>query len=133
MSDYVRVKAIRYPLTKEDLKELNVEDIWDLEEKFNLYNDKCRFEVNSSDKYEGYLDCVLKYEYGSTFDDYGLVYELDEKQKERWCYNFNGFFRINIDENKLRLVEYCYYNGVDCPDYYDELTDKPTDDEKWIL
>ena len=142
MSDYVRAKVIRYPLD-EFYKKMKFDDEYELEEFFkgidetfgscsshlNTFTVECTW--NGESHY--YLDYFLNYEYGSDMGDYGISYELTEEQKEKWKDRFGKYLK-DIDKNKFRLVEYCYYNGCDCPDYY-EVTPKEeiTDNDKWIL
>lgn len=146
MSDYVRKKVIRYPLNLW-MDERGIEDYYDLEEYFEglgnipvgFYNSKINsFTIdsgyNSKTKTTNYyLDYLLNYDYGSEMGDYGISFTLLSKQKNKWEKEFNKIID-NIDKDKLRLVEFCYYNGCDCPDYY-EVTpkEKLTDDEQWIL
>lgn len=142
MSDYVRAKVIRYPLD-DFYKKMKFDDMFELEEFFkgidetfgsysshlNTFTVKCTW--NGELHY--YLDYFLNYEYGSDMGDYGISYELTEGQKEKWKDRFGKYLK-DIDKDKFRLVEYCYYNGCDCPDYY-EVTPKEeiTDNDKWIL
>ncbi len=145
MSDYIRKKVIRYPLNLW-MDERGIVDYDDLEAYFleydasvNFYgSERGCFTVDSGYNSETetmnyYLDYLLKYEYGSEMDDYGISFTLLSKQKNKWEKEFKKIID-NIDKDKLRLVEFCYYNGCDCPDYY-EVTpkEKLTDDEQWIL
>lgn len=142
MSDYVRAKVIRYPLD-DFYEKMKFEDMFELEEFFkgidgtfgncsshlNTFTVKCTWNWES----HYYLDYFLNYEYGSDMGDYGISYELTEEQKEKWEDRFGKYLK-DIDKDKFRLVEYCYYNGCDCPDYY-EITPREeiTDNDKWIL
>lgn len=142
MSDYVRAKVIRYPLD-DFYKKMKFDDMFELEDffkridkTFGSYSSHLNtFTIKSTWNGEShyYLDYFLNYGYGSDMGDYGISYELNEEQKEKWKDKFSKYLK-NIDKDKFRLVEYCYYNGCDCPDYY-EVTPKEdiTDNDKWIL
>ncbi len=142
MSDYVRAKVIRYPLD-DFYKKMKFDNMFELEEFFkgidktfgsysshlNTFIVECTW--NREPHY--YLDYFLNYEYGADMGDYGISYELTEEQKGKWKDRFGKYLK-DIDKDKFRLVEYCYYNGCDCPDYY-EVTPKEeiTDNNEWIL
>lgn len=140
MSDYVLKKAIRYPIDEKILEYYKVEDYYfDLEDKlkeidknFGEHPYKNKFELDSGYNDEDrelkyYIDYVLKYEYGADCGDFGISQLLTQEQQEKYKKMFEKFIP-DIDVNKFRLVKFCYYNGVDCPDYY-EVTPPMTDDE----
>ena len=141
MSDYVKKKVIRYPIDAEVAIAYKCDDFWDLEDKFKEIDKdfgnwklKPRFELDSSynskqGKSRYYLDYILNYEYGACDGDFGISQELTEKLKDKYKPIFEKFIE-DIDVNKFRLVKFCYYNGCDCPDYY-ETTPPMTDDEEW--
>lgn len=111
VSDYEKIKAIRYPITKE--------------QKENFYNIEREIENDGfavAPTYpECFLDYILKNEYGSEAGDYGKVRELSEREKEKYKAKFEKYIQ-DFDANKLRLVEYCFYNGCEAPSYYNDET-----------
>lgn len=138
MSDYVRAKVIRYPLD-DFYKKMKFDDEYELEEylknideSFEGYTFAISYTYGNNVSHI-YLDYTLNYEYGSDMENYGMAYELTKGQKEKWKDKFGKYLK-DIDKDKFRLVEYCYYNGCDCPDYY-EITPREeiTDNDKWIL
>lgn len=136
MSDYVREKVIRYPIEEEMLEAYNANDLEELieilEDKSPEFKDspeKGFFTMEYSDNYIGYLDYVLNYEYGACEGDFGISKPLNSVQQLKWNLMFSRFVP-NIDSSKFRLVRFCYYNGVDCPEYYD-VTPETTDNEEW--
>lgn len=136
MSDYVREKVIRYPIDKGILEAYNANDLEELIEilvdkspEFKDSPKKGFFTIEYSDNYIGYLDYVLNYEYGACEGDSGISKPLNSVQQLKWELMFSRFVP-NIDTKKFRLVRFCYYNGVDCPEYYD-VTPEITDDEEW--
>lgn len=136
MSDYVREKVIRYPIEEEMLEAYNANDLEELIEiledkspEFKSSPEKGFFTIEYSDNYIGYLDYILNYEYGACEGDFGISRELNNILQLKWNLIFSRFVP-NIDSSKFRLVRFCYYNGVDCPEYYD-VTPETTDDEEW--
>ena len=67
-----------------------------------------------------FVDYLLEYDDDSD-GDYGKVRELYNSEKDR----YRGIFQQlgPIDMNKVRLVEFCWYNATDAPDYYDIESD----------
>lgn len=130
MSDYVKEKVLRIPVSDNDIKEIiskyQVNDLWEL--KFIVAN----FDYAEVGKFQvaptcgNFIDYVLKYDYGSCFGDYGKVRELTENEKHKYQPIFNELWE-GFDINKVRLVEFCWYNCCEAPDYY-ELQDDFSDE-----
>lgn len=135
MSDYVRIRAVRYKFKDEELaefqskakdeydylpdimlRELNLKEAFDIgkETDYRFH----QFTINSglnfkNYKYEYFLDFLLYYEYGAG-GDFEFCRELTEEENEKLLPYFKKKFpNLNIDE--LRFVDYSYYNGVDEP------------------
>lgn len=92
---------------------------YQLKENYRIKND---FTINSglnfeTDEYEYFLDYQLEYEYGAS-GDFESVRLLTDEEFEKYQKLFSKYFNI-IDKNELRLVHYCYYNGVDEPSVYE--------------
>lgn len=136
MSTYVKEKVLRIPRDKFNfthiIKKLEEqfpdEDIMDdlgcyIENVFpDLfdYGTKNKFQLAPTE--EEFIDYVLDREWDCD-GDYGKVRDLYESEKEK----FKPIFQqldpdINMDY--VRLVEFCWYNGSEAPDYY-EITDDP--------
>lgn len=124
MSDYVRKKCVRFKIPKNVIDELKNENDWLkdlLLEKYQLkddYNVKNDFTIGSglnyeNDEYEYFLDYQLDYEYGAS-GDFENVRLLTDTEFEKYSKEFARYFN-KIEKNELRLVHYCYYNGVDEP------------------
>lgn len=136
MSTYVREKVLRIPTYKMNFAHI----IRKLEEKFPGKDimDDLGFYIESSlpdlfdygkvNKFqlaptcEPFIDYVLEYEYDCD-GDYGKVRELYNSEKEK----FRPIFQqldpdLNMDY--VRLVEFCWYNGCEAPDYYDPQEDE---------
>ncbi len=130
MSDYVKERVIRYPIEKDLLDRYNCKDAYDLERKlieidadFGSFNkDKNKFAIFGTDSAE-YIDYILDYSYGECAGDFGFSRLLSEKQKEKYKPMFEKFIP-ELDTSKFRDVIFCYYNGCDCPDYYEVEEEK---------
>ena len=135
MSDYVRKKAIRYKLKPEEQAKFQEEaekvEEWlpeFLEEHYGIpdsYLKKKGFAIDSGYKLDGgtqiYIDYVLSFTYGEESGDFAFVTKLPEDEEAKAIAIFKrNFTDLNIDE--VRYVDYCYYNGVDAPQVYDEIT-----------
>lgn len=125
MSDYVRYKEIMYPITEEDIKKIGFNSIDDYWDSFSWnYQENDNFDFQSPvAKVDGdyvsnyYLCYVLKYEYGANCDDFGRSRPLNAVEQEKYKEIFSKKLK-DVDPSKFRLVDFCYYNGCDAPDYY---------------
>lgn len=144
MSDYVRKKAVRYRFSPEEVvhftelaKANDDYDIYDYFERIipkEKRADFCRvekpgFEVDSGIAYAGgsykcerYLDFVLDDEYGACCGEFGKSRGLYPEESDKYVPMFKEFLP-DITADRLRLVEFCYYNGGDAEACFD-----PTDD-----
>ena len=69
---------------------------------------------------DAFIDYVLDYKWDCD-GNYGKVRELYDSEKQK----FRSIFqRLDPDINMdyVRLVEFCWYNGSEAPDYFDEST-----------
>ena len=135
MSTYVREKVLRIPREKMNFAHI----VRKLEEKYpdddvmddlgcylestlpDLfgYGDRNKFQMSPT--CEPFIYYVLEYEYDCD-GDYGKVRELYDSEKEKFRPVFQ---KIDPDINMdyVRLVEFCWYNGCEAPDYYDPQED----------
>lgn len=120
MSDYVSKKAIRYKL---DIKtEEEKEKIWN--RIFNDYNYKNDYDLKHDMEcehgcYEFYLDIPLKKTYGSVSGDFGSSRKLTDEEVNEYLSDFQKVIP-DVTKEDLRYVFYCYYNGTDSPDCFEE-------------
>lgn len=135
MSTYVREKVLRIPRHKMNfahivraLKEkFQNEDVMD---DLNFYIESAlpnlfdyatvgKFQIAPTE--ENYIDYVLEYEWDAN-GEYGKTRALYESEKAKYEPIFN---QIDPDINMdfVRLVEFCWYNGTEAPDYYDDTND----------
>lgn len=119
MSDYVRRKVIRYPLDDRDCH--------DLFDRINLSKKDEPFDIvgcldynQKGDPQMVFLDYILIDTYGEDCGDFGKVRELHPSEKDKYGKIFGDFFEglLDIDKDKLRLVDYCYYNCCEPQAYY---------------
>lgn len=70
---------------------------------------------------ENYIDYVLEYEYDAD-GEYGKTRALYDNEKKKYLPIFQQIDPdVNIDN--VRLVEFCWYNCCEAPDYYDDIND----------
>ena len=122
MSDYVRNKQVLYPVTKELLKKLNCDDIYDLEEKFPA---RSKFEAEGFIDYSGtknynqYLAYELDSNYGTESGEFGRARFLKPAEQEKYKKLFSEVIPEDlIDPTLFKYVDYCYYNCCEADDYY---------------
>lgn len=128
MSSYVRKKCVRFKIPQNIINELKGDDDWlvdlllekyQLRDDFNLKND---FTIGSglnyeTNEYEYFLDYQLDYEFGAS-GDFEDVRLLTNNEFKKYSRIFKKYFS-EIGKDELRLVHYCYYNGVDEPSVYE--------------
>ncbi len=135
MSTYVREKVLRIPMDKIDfsliksrMKEKFPDD--DIEDDFSFYLEQtCSelFDYAKIGKFQmspteyPFLDYVIDHEYDAD-GEYGKTRALYETEKDKYRSIFQKI-DPNIDMNLVRLVEFCWYNGSEAEDYYDETKD----------
>ena len=126
MSTYVREKVLRIPMEKMDFSYLTDEDLDDLgyalEEKFPDifgYGDIGKFQLAPT--YTNFIDYVIEYEYDAN-GEYGKTRALYPSEKEKYLPVFQKLDK-NVNMDNVRLVEYCWYNGCEAPDYYGTIND----------
>lgn len=121
MSDYHREKVLRIPFEDLGLNAKDFNDLdYDLWQKFGdiFYWNGRRIGKFESAPTRGYfIDFVLEDEYGADCGEWGKVRALTVPEKTKYTAVFQ---KINpdVDMNKVRLVEFCWYNCSEAPDYY---------------
>ena len=124
MSCYCKMKVLRIPYEPQEWGWRNFdpqEDSCEYVEKhfsedvFDPYGRKLhtfRFAPTESP----FVDYILEYD-GDSDGEYGKVRELYNSEKDKYRNIFQQLGPIDMD--KVRLVEFCWYNATDAPDYYD--------------
>lgn len=143
MSDYVKEKVLRLPVDKIDLENFKKvvatklaergEPVDDVDDDLGWYTEKAfsdLWEYGDPGKFQWsptyprqFVDFVLDYEYGCD-GEYGKVRELYPAEKAKYLPIFQKLFPELDNLDDVRLVEFCWYNGCEAPDYYD-LKDDP--------
>lgn len=122
MSDYVRNKQILYPVTKELLKKLNCNDIYDLEEKFppqSNFTPEGFIDYRGTKDYNQYLAYELSSTYGEENADFGRARFLKPSEQEKYKKIFSEVIPEDlIDPSLFKYADYCYYNCCEAEDYY---------------
>jgi hypothetical protein len=135
MSTYIREKVLRVPMERIDMSYIkniiaekylkaNPEDdfSWYLESALPDVFDYAtvgKFQIAPTES--PFFDYVLDYEYDAD-GEYGKTRALYESEKEKYLPVFQKI-DPNIDMNYVRLVEFCWYNGCEADDYYDDVND----------
>ena len=135
MSTYVREKVLRVPMERIDMNYIkdivaqkypneNHEDdfSWYLESSLPDvfdYANVGKFQVAPTES--PFFDYVLDYEYDAD-GEYGKTRALYESEKAKYLPVFQKI-DPNIDMNYVRLVEFCWVNGCEADDYYDDVND----------
>ena len=118
MSDYSRFKVLRYPITKEDRTRIeNMENYMG----YRRIKGCGYFDIQCTEK-RAYLDYVLKHSYGDECGEFGKTRALTMLEQKTFKHLFTQFFP-DIDMKKVRLVDYCWYNCCEPPDYYNPEED----------
>ena len=123
MSDYCRNKCVMYPIDDEVLKQLGIEDAWEIE--YNLLNREDgknlpHFEIEAMEsnwECRYYLSYVLYHTYGEDAGEFGHNRFLTPAEQEKYKPIFETIIP-SIDPSKLKYVDYCYYNATESPDFY---------------
>lgn len=133
MSTYVREKVLRVPMERIDLhyiKSILTQKYDDYEDDFTWYLESefpdlfdygavGKFQVAPTE--EPFFDYVLEYEWDAD-GEYGKTRALTGNEKRKYLPVFQKIDpSINMDY--VRLVEFCWYNGTEAPDYYDHMND----------
>ena len=133
MSTYVREKVLRIPVSQVDYSSirdqllLKYADPYDdleyyLEEEYpHLFEYATVGKFQMSPTVERYLDYVLEYEWDCD-GSWGKVRDLTDAEREKYAPIFQQIDK-NIDMNYVKLVEFCWYNSTEAPDYYDIIKD----------
>ena len=121
MSDYRHEKVLRVPYQKYGLG-VDTES-WDFcmdfeNEHQELFGGVNNFQFAPTDL--AFLDYLLFRKYDCS-GEFGKTRSLYPSEKEKYLPIFQQLIP-EIDMDDVRLVEYCWYDGTEAPDYYDEST-----------
>ena len=135
MSTYVREKVLRIPMQRIDMsyiKNIIVQKYPDKnhEDDFSWYLESAlpdvfdyatvgKFQIAPTE--DNYIDYVLEYEWDAD-GEYGKTRALYDSEKKKYLLIFQKI-DPNINMDYVRLVEFCWYNGCEAPDYYDDTKD----------
>lgn len=117
MSDYYHLKVIRM---RADLERLGVDDIWDLEEKKEfkeLFDSKQEHHMTIAPTEERFIDYVI-FDRCEGLGDFGFARMLTESEIQKYLPLFQQL-DPTVKPDELRLVEYCFYNCSEAPDYFE--------------
>ena len=130
MSCYCKMKVLRIPYEPQEWGWKNFdpqEDSWEYVE--NHFSEDV-FDPDSGGRKlhtftfapteRRFVDYILEYD-GDSDGEYGKVRELYSIESEKYLDTFRQLGTIDMD--KVRLVEFCWYNATEAPDYYDIESD----------
>ena len=130
MSTYVREKVLRIPFNKLNMGDINnvlAQKYEDYEDDYSFYLENAFpdiFSYGTKHKFqiaptvEGFIDYVLEKEWDAN-GEYGITRALTDNEKEKYRPKF-AQIDPNINMDFVRLVDFCWYNSCEAPDYYDE-------------
>ena len=133
MSTYVREKVLRVPMEHLDMSKIKnaiAEKYPDYKGDFPYYLETTfpdLFDYATEHKFqiapteESYIDYVIEYEWDAD-GDYGKTRALYDCEKEK-CLPIFQQIDPNVNMDYVRLVEFCWYNCCEAPDYYDDVND----------
>ena len=121
MSDYCRMKVLRLPFEHTGLRIEDYDDIgYELHEQFGEMFHWCGKSIGKFDfapTEDPFIDFILEDVYGDDCGEWGKVRALTAAEKEKYLPVFSKL-NPNIDMDKVRLVEFCWYNCSEAPSYY---------------
>lgn len=114
MSARIKEKVLRVPCER-----VGVEDPWvfaDEHERDFPYGEAYpHFEVAPTVR--GFIDYVLDARISPHVDSYGKIRNLTPSERRKYTPAFQKLFP-GIDMDDVRFVEFCWYDGIEAPDYY---------------
>lgn len=117
MSEYCHRKVVRFKIDEElACRLLNVDDRWDIEDLL-----KAPFEIAPTKEF--FIDYNLPCS-NDAEGDWGKVRTLSTSEYSKYEKLFNELFdyQLRCYPDDFRLVEYCWYDGNEAPDYFDSTT-----------
>ena len=125
MSDYVRKKAIVYPIPNDIADKLDKLFNDEFKDIYSWSSDENRigFDIEAFDTEElrYYLIYQLFYSYGEDSGDFGSNRVLTDEESIYWTNKFKPVLaRVGIDitPSKLKYLDWCYYDSCESLDYY---------------
>lgn len=118
MSDYCHYKVLRVPFDKY-FPNINPFDFE--EEHSQIFCNKPGYFIISPTEIP-YIDFIIKYEFDYEAGDWGKIRNLYPSEMIIY-YDIFKLLIPNIDMTDVHLVEYCWYDGYEAPNYYDISND----------
>jgi hypothetical protein len=126
MSDYVKHKVLRIPFEKTGWSEFDYNYCRARDYMEDEYPDL--FDYSTPGKFqfapteENYVDYVIEVDKDAYEGSYGKIRDLYPSEKEK-AYKLFEQVMPNADMSAIRVVEYCWYNCCEAPDYYEYADD----------
>ena len=116
MSTYVREKVLRVPMNCEYY---GMEEIEERYRDLFSYGTVGKFQIAPT--VSNFIDYVLDKEWDAN-GEWGKTRALYTQEQDKYRPIWQQILP-DIDMSKVRLVEFCWYNGCEAPDYYDDTKD----------
>lgn len=121
MSDYVRNKQVLYPVTKDLLDKMGLDEDSFEDKLFPADNLEMEYFVDYSGTGDSnyYLAYELYSNYGEESGEFGRSRFLKPFEQEKYKKIFSKAIPEEfIDPSLFKYVDYCYYNCCEADDYY---------------
>ena len=121
MSDYIHNKQVLYPITKDLLDKMSMDEDTFEDRLFPADNLGMEYFVDYSGTGNSntYLAYELYSDYGEESGEFGRSRFLKPSEQEKYKKIFSiAIPEEFIDPSLFKYVDYCYYNCADCDDYY---------------
>ena len=127
MSDYVKEKVLRIPFDKTGWAEFDydycrVRDYME-DEHPDLFDYSTPGKFQFAPTEGEFVDYVIEVDRNAYEGDYGKIRDLYPSEREK-AYKLFEQIMPNADMSAIRVVEFCWYNGCEAPDYYSYKEDK---------
>lgn len=121
MSDYHREKVLRIPFEDMGLNPDSFDDVghdlWQMFGDIFYWNSLREGKFDVAPTSQWFIDFILESEYGADCGEWGRVRALTANEKNKYTDVFRKI-NPNVDMNKVHLVEFCWYNCSEAPNYY---------------
>lgn len=122
MSSYVKEKVLRIPFDKTGWTQFNGDYSKAVDYFEEEYSDF--FDYRTPGKFQfaptegAYIDYVIEVDSDAYEGEYGKIRELLPSERGKAYMLFEQIMPM-ADKSAIRVVEYCWYNCCEAPDYYD--------------
>ena len=113
MSTYCKEKVLRFPMDGD------LEEFAEAHGDLFSYGEPGKFQIAPTET--GYIDFVLSYEFDCD-GEYGKTRALTANERRKYQPIWEQIIP-GIDMERVRLVEFCWYDATEAPSYYSNVND----------